>query len=232
MGIPRVGNKVIVELDPENSLIETKSGFKLQIDTSYEPEKHVVRMGTVKEVPEKILFSKSDRNIMPWDTDMELKVGDRVIMYYLAVINCISPEKRWFYVENGKIIIFITYNNIYAAIRDGEIIPINGYVLVEPMEDPEWVSMQERIKQGGLLVPDMRKLSNKNVVYGKIAYLASPIRTYYDEHKSDENINVKVGDEIVMKKVRDIPMEYEYHTKVDGGRKLYRCQRHDIIGTL
>ena len=35
-----------------------------------------------------------------------------------------------------------------------------------------------------------------------------------------------------MKRIRDIPVEYEYHAKMDGGRKLYRMQRHDILAVL
>ena len=40
-----VGNNVMVKLDPENEFIKTKGGLKLFVDTSHEPEKHIVRIG-------------------------------------------------------------------------------------------------------------------------------------------------------------------------------------------
>jgi hypothetical protein len=35
-----------------------------------------------------------------------------------------------------------------------------------------------------------------------------------------------------MKRISDIPAEYEYHAKMDGGRKLYRLQRHSIMAVV
>lgn len=224
-------NYVKVLLDPDNDIIETKSGFKIFIDTSFEPEKHATITGTVTAVPKNLIFHV-DGNAMPWKTKMELQVGDRVVMYYLAVMNCLASERRFFIRENKRFNIFIAYNNIYAIIRGNNVFPINGFVLVEPQEDPEWIDMQERAKKLNLIIPDLRKPSKTNVTFGKVVYMGEPNERYFDDYKSDKNVNIKVGDVVILKKVRDIPLENEYHAKAAGGRKLYRLQRHDILAVI
>jgi co-chaperonin GroES (HSP10) len=223
-----LGNNVMVKLDAKNDYIETKSGLRLLLDTSFEPEKHVVRVGTVEALPRELQFKKE----IPWETEIELKLGDRVVMYFMAIQNCLSKEQKKYAQEGKDVYIFIKYHNIYAIIRGEEIIPINGYVLVEPIEDPEWIRLNEQASKAGLIIPDMRKLSKTHITYGKIAYLGKPNLRYSEKYKSDEYYDLKVGDEIIMKKIRDIPVEYEYHAKMDGGRKLYRMQRHDILAVL
>jgi len=221
------GNNVIVKMDPSNNFVKTKSGMKLYVDTSFEPEKHVVRIGTVMKVPDKII----DKNA-PWLTNVELKEGDRVVMYFLAVQNCMAPEKKNYWVEGKTVFIAIRYQNIYAIIEEGDVKPVNGYIFVEAVEDPEWIRLKEIFEGRGMEMPDLRKSSNTNVTYGKVIYMGKPNGEYKDDYKTDEGHDEKVGDTVVMKRIRDIPVEYEYHAKIDGGRKLYRIQRHDILAIL
>lgn len=211
-------------MDPSLDFIKTKSGMKLYVDTSFEPEKHVVRIGTVMKAPDRIIDKQS-----PWITDVEIKEGDRVVMYFLAVQNCMSPEKKTYWVEKGVVYIAIKYQNIYAVIEEGNVKPVNGYILVEPVEDPEWIRLKKLFAMRNMDVPDLRKNSNTNVTYGKIVYMGKPNLSYNDHYKSDEHHNEKVGDTVIMKRIKDIPVEYEYHAQIDGGRKLYRIQRHDIL---
>ena len=111
-----LSNYVMVELDHENDTIKMKSGVELAIDTSYEPDKHVVRTGRVMALPSNI---NNKDNSLPWETELELKIGDRVVMYYLAVQNCLSKEHHRYIKENCMTAIFIKYHNIYAAIKIG-----------------------------------------------------------------------------------------------------------------
>jgi hypothetical protein len=224
-------NLVKVRLDKENDEILTKSGISFYLDTSYQPEQHLVLWGTVEALPCQLKYS--DRgNAMPWLTDMELQIGDKVVMYYMAVFNCLSNERRHYIKEATKTWIFVNYRNIYAIERDGKIIPVNGYVLVEPMEDPEWERQVKQYRKSGLTMPDLREPTNKGVVYGRVAHVGHPNRLYYQPDLSDDDIEISPGDRVVMKKIRDIPLEYEYHTKMEGGKKLYRAQRHDILAVL
>lgn len=219
----------MIKLDPENEIIETPSGLKLFVDTSFEPEKHIVRCGEVVKTPTHLVQRKGE---IPWTTEMEVQDGDRVVMYFLAVQNCLAPEKKR-YVREGKTVwIFLKYHNIYAVIREGNIIPVNGYLLVEPIEDPEWIRKKAEAEKHNLELPDLRTTSNTHVTYGRITYIGKPNKSYDHPHRSDEHYNISVGDEVVLKRIRDIPVEYEYHAKIDGGKKFYRVQRHDILAKL
>lgn len=222
------GNHLMIKLDPENNVVKTKGGLTLYIDTTFEPEKHTVVTGTVEALPDKLYWKE-----LPWKTEMELRVGDKVVMYYMAVMNCMAKEQRRYIKEpgTGKVFVFIKYTNIYAAIRDGAIIPINGYILAEPIPDPYWEKKKKELMDKGIeLAEDHNVNSNKNVVFARLVHVGKPIEKYAAEYLSDDNIDVKPGDEVILKKIRDIPIEYEYHTKLD--RKLFRIQRHDILSVL
>lgn len=224
-----LGNNVMVKMDPDNDFVVTPGGLKLYIDTAFEPEKHIVRTGEVVAVPRQIV--KTEKSL-PWDTEMEIQVGDRVIMYFLAVQNCLAKERKTYVREGNQVWIIIKYQNIYAVIREGNIIPVNGYVLVEPIEDPEWIREKEKASKLNIELPDLRGTSKTHVTYGRIAYIGKPNKSYDNDRKDDTHYDLKAGDEVVMKRIRDIPVEYEYHAKIDGGRKLYRMQRHDILAKL
>ncbi|RLD59836.1 MAG: hypothetical protein DRI97_00105 [Bacteroidetes bacterium] len=226
-----LGNNVIVKLDPDNKMIKTRSGLQLYVDTSFEPEKHVVRIGTVEAVPKELIYHHG-KSGYPWKTTMELKVGDRVVMYFLAIQNCLRPERKTYWREGNTTWISIKYHNIYAIILDKDIQPINGYLFVEPVEDPEFLRMQKEYERIGMEQVDTRDLSKTDVTYGKIKYAGKPNQDYADDYKSDQFHDEYLGDTVVMKRIRDIPVEYEYHAKIDDGSKLYRIQRHDILAIL
>lgn len=223
------GNHVMVELDPENDHIKTKNG-ELYLDTSYEPDKHVTVTGVVKAVPENLRFDTENPSYMPWDTDMELMEGDRVILHYLAVMNAFRPEMKKYWIQDGKRIVFIQYRSIFCMIRNEKIIPINGYCLIEPIPDRYIETLKERADTAGLILAGMNEKNNKRVVYGRVAYTGIPNKRYFDPCYTDEGVDIKVGDEVVMRKISDLPTEFEYHAKLDNGRKLYRAQRCDIFG--
>ncbi len=88
------GNNVMIELDPENDHIKMKTGGEIYLDTSYEPDKHVTTTGTVRAIPTSLRFDPENPSYMPWDTDMEIKIGDRVIIHYLAGMNCFRTEMK------------------------------------------------------------------------------------------------------------------------------------------
>jgi hypothetical protein len=221
-------NLVKVKLDPENATILLKSGVELYIDQNHEPEKHLVLLGTVDTLPQQLLYSdKGDK--MPWVTEMELQVGDRVVMYYLGVFNCIANERRHFIKEGKNVWIFIKYNLIYAVVRDGKIIPVNGHILVEPSKDPEKIRLENQARESGIELVDFNEKSKTHVSFGKVAYVGKPNLLYFQPNLCDDHVDVSPGDPVILKKVRDIPVEYEYHSKLDNGRKLYRVQRHDIL---
>lgn len=227
-------NYVMVELDEENDHIITKEGVKLYIDNTFEPEKHAVVTGKIVSIPDRLTFRPNSTELMPWETTIEVKEGDKVVMYYLGVVNALKKEIKKYFIKDGKYFVFIKYNNIFVVIRDKQIIPVNGYILVEPVDDPGKKQQEENVKSrsGIEIVKVTDQRNNTDVVYGKAVYIGNKNSRYHNPDITDENFSVSPGDVLVLKKVRDIPVEYEYHAKLDGGRKLYRIQRHDILAVL
>lgn len=223
-----MGNMVMVKLDPENDKIKTSGGTTLYVDTSYEPEKHITVTGTVVDIPKKLKFDLKGFARIPWVTDIEIQKGDKVVMYYLAVQNCFRPEHKRFIRDGDDRYVFISYRNIYAAIRNNTVIPVNGYVLIEPIEDPEIKKQQDKLIKPVVL----DNKSRTKVVHGRVVYVGAPVKEYLDSDQSDENIDISPGDEVIMRKVSDIPLEYELHATIDRERKLYRTQRPDILAVL
>lgn len=227
-----LNNYILVNLDNENDRIVLKNGETLYIDNTFEPEKHSVVTGTVAAIPKWVRYSRKG-NRLPWETNLEIKVGDRVVMYYLAVQNSLRPENKRFIKENGKTSIFITYNAIYAIINDtNNITPINGYIFGEPVPDPFFEKKVKQLEELGLKAVVLKDKSDKNVVFAKIVFIGEKNDTYYQPGLTDDGCDIKAGDIVVLKKIRDISAEYEYHAKIYNGKKLYRFQRHDILGIL
>jgi len=225
------GNQVLIKLDKANDTIKLKNGVELYLDTTFEVEKHATVTGEICGLPKKLKYTGRANDGMPWNTPMELKIGDRVVIYYMAVINALAPERMRAMAVEGDNYIWTGYQNVYAAVRDGQIVPVNGYCLIEPCENPEWVEIMERMAKLNLrgIPPNTKSLTG--VVYGKVKYLGRPNIAYVDGH-TDDQVAINVGDTVVMKKISDIPLEYDLHAKIDGGRKYWRVQRRNILAKL
>ena len=225
-------NYILVKLDPENTSIKLKSGYELYIDTSFDPEKHQVVTGTVWGTPSKLEYTGVANKGLPWQTDMEVKCGDKVVVYYLSIVNALKPEQQRYFFEGGDKYVLITYNNIFTVYGDGFVRPVNGYVLIEPCEDPFLEKTKERIKKLGLEYVQLNTKSNTNVSFGIVRYMGKPNREYVDDGQSDEGVDVKVGDVVVLRKVSDIPLQYNLHAKIDEGKLYYRVQRRKILAVI
>ena len=225
------GNTVLIKLDKENDVIKLKSGIELFLDTSYEPEKHITVTGEVYGLPKKLQYTGIPNLGMPWKTEMELKPHDKVIVYYLAVANAFRPESYKVVFEGSDRYVSIQYQQIFAKVKQGVVMPINGYCLVEPMEDPNWTREKARILKAGVVPVMLKDKSMKDVVYGKVRYCGIPNQEYVDKH-SDEGVGVMPGDVVVMKRITDIPLEYDMHASIDGGKRYWRVQRRNIFAVL
>ena len=229
------GNNILIRLDRANDFVKLKNGTDLYIDTSYEPEKHTTVTGEVFGIPKKLLYTGIPNIGMPWKTPMEVKIGDRVVVYYLSILNALGvynkdgqQKSMKAFVEGDDKYVLIEYQNIFAIIRDGVMMPINGYCLIEPMEDPEWTRTKKRITNAGLIPLKMKEKTNTHVVYGIVRYCGRPNEAYVDNH-SDDGVAVNPGDIVIMKRISDLPLEYDLHAKIDGGKKYWRIQRRKIL---
>lgn len=227
-----LNNYILIKLDPDNTSIKLKSGFQLYVDTSFDPEKHQVVTGTVYGIPSKLEYSGTPNKGLPWLTDMEVKLGDKVVVYYLAIVNALKKEQQRYFFEGGDKYVLITYNNIFTVYGDGFVKPINGYVLIEPCSDPFLEKTKERLKKLNLEWVKLDTKSNTNVSFGIVRYMGKPNREYVDEGASDDGVDVKIGDTVVLRKVSDIPLQFNLHAKIDGGKVYYRAQRRKILAVI
>ena len=227
-----LNNYILVKLDPENTSIKLKSGFQLYIDTSFDPEKHQVVTGTVYGIPSHLEYTGEANKGLPWLTDMEVKLGDKVVVYYLAIVNALKPEQQRYFFEGGDKYVLITYNNIFTVFGDGFVRPVNGYCLIEPCADPFLEKTKERLKKLNLEWVKLDTKSNTNVTFGIVRYMGKPNREYVDDGASDDGVDVKIGDTVVLRKVSDIPLQFNLHAKIDEGKLYYRCQRRKILAVI
>ncbi len=226
------GNMVLIKLDPENDLVKTEGGFSLYIDTSYDPEKHSTVTGTVCGLPSKLTYTGEANKGMPWLTDIEVKCGDHVIIYYLAVVNAFKPEQRRCFIEGNDRYVAVEYRNIFAVYGEGFVKPINGYCLIEACEDPEITSERGRMKAIGMELVVFNKPSNTDVVYGKVRYISKPNRDYVDPGNTDQGADVVPGDVVILRRISDVPLHYDLHAKIDKGTKLWRVHRRQILAKV
>lgn len=227
-----LNNLVLIKLDKENDSIKLRNGTELYVDTSFEPERNATVTGEVWGLPSKLSYTGEANIGMPWMTPLELKLGDRVIVYYLSIINALSKEKSRYILEGEDRYVFIPYQNLFVKYGEGFVQPINGYCLIEPCEDPWWTAKKKRLEAIGLEAVRLKEHSNTNVCFGIIRYVSTPNREYVDEGFSDEGVDVSVGDTVVLRKISDIPLQYNLHAKIDDGKKYWRAQRRSILAKI
>lgn len=222
----------MIKLDKENDSIKLKNGFELYIDITFDPEKHATVTGTVYGLPSHLYYSGKPNIGMPWETQMELKMGDKVIVYYLSIVNAFKKESRKYILEGEDRYVFIPYSSIFAVYGEGFVKPINGYCLIEPTEDPFIVEQKRRMTAIGMELVKLKTKTNTNVVFGRVRYIGIPNRQYVDDYMTDEGVDIKTGDIVVMRKISDIPLQYDLHARIDGGAKYWRCQRRNILAKI
>ena len=213
-------NSVLVKFDSPNDHIKV-GGVDIQIDTSFNPMQHTITSGEVIGLPSRLIFNPDDpAKTMLYDTDMELKVGDRIIFDYLAYNEAIKNDP----IDGGHV---IRYDEVLVALRGDDIIPVNGIVLVEPID----ITETEEVKQMSafLEVPDYVK-QQKSETRGVVRYVGTPLRAYAMDTSRTiyESDDLHVGDKVYFDASYAIPLQYDMHRLID--KTLYRMRRKDILG--
>jgi len=224
-----LNNMVMIRLDAEYDSLKLKNGTELYIDLSFEPERNATVTGTIWGLPSHLSYCSKPNKNMPWLTSMEAQLGDKCIVYYLSIINALKPQHKRYLLEGEDRYVFVSYEFIFAVIRDDKIIPINGYCLIEPTEDPALVEERERLKKIGLASVVTERRTATHVTYGRVKYLGVPNREYVDENHSDADVDIAVDDVVVIRRTNDIPLQYNLHAKIDGGKPYLRVQRRNIF---
>lgn len=214
--IKPLNNQVLIRPLKDNDQYLCKDGkTKLYVDTTYHPEYHTCVIGEVISTPVNLIYNKKNQETMEWKTEIEIQKGD-IVYYdiYWAVNSLTTMNPRWVE-QDGKKYIFIPYQDLILAKRNNEIIMLNGYCLVEPID---------KDFNTNIIIPDMMK--GHDEIRGKVAKIGSCNTEYINKIYSDDK-NVKEGDFIIMDKCCDIEVEYDLHRTLD--KKYWRVQRRNMI---
>jgi len=167
-------------------------------------------------------------------------VGDYVIFYYMSSVNALDPKFRKFITCENETYLFIKYDNIYVAKRTygvvrrewlDKIIPINGYLICEPLYDHKYLAIEKQAREMGLRLPRMI-MEKFSVKFVRVRYIGKANTEYHEKIFSDDNCNPEVGDIVTIRKHSNIAIEYELHLTFDGKNKFIRIQRRYITGIV
>lgn len=183
-------NWVLVKIEEDflSNLRQLKSGIYL--DISWRKEENSILTGVVSGVPKKLIYKNTPVDsisvvegkayqgieaISEYDTDMELLVGDLIYYNYLSFQRAI--DTNMVFIDNtDKVYILVRYDKITCAIRNGDIIPVNGHILIE--KTVQQVSYNSKF---------IHLIGNKNVSenVGIARFVGKPLRRYFSMVSKD-----------------------------------------------
>lgn len=191
-------------------------------------------IGRVVKLPDKLYYNEEDiHNSFPWDTDIDLEIGDLVWFNFIESLNTneIQIDYNQSGIKHTKIVRFIPYQDCYAAKRVThatslvinedttftKTIMLNGYVLLEPIPLPR-LSKLDHISQDKVYTDR-----------GIVAYVGKPNRAYVNKNYSD-NPDIEVGQTAyLMPGYTPFLLERQSSLAHFNGDKLYYCVQNRRI---
>ena len=220
-----LNNQVLIK--PDKDYTELKTGLKI-VDAA-NTHLHASVIGTVLVVPDKLLYlgyeipklnRHNQRDVqrirdindftMPHDTDLEIKVGDRVVFNWAFQMD--KPD-----LFKGNIL--IPYSELFCRINDGEIYPLNGRIIVE--------QVKQDIIFGGVKVGEKRSDTEGVVRYAGCLnrdYLTLPMQA-----KQSDDPQIQVGSHIFFERNGLTRVEYQLYKELTDF-ELWTGFRKDILG--
>lgn len=210
-------NWVCVEIDDSNEFVKL-GDEKIKLDTTFEPEKNAQTVGRLVKVCSHLTFNPTSSTTHDYDVDIEVVKGDTVVFHFMTVLAARKHGKT--FTQDGKEYVFMPYERLFVALRDGEVLPLNGIILVEPLEE---------VPSTSLAVPEIAIKNSKTT--GIVRYAGMKCRGYAGIHKDfGEDPDVPVGSKILFKTQEAIPLQYEFHSIIS--KNLYRMHRKDVLAII
>jgi co-chaperonin GroES (HSP10) len=148
-----VFNRIFVQIEKKfQDEIETESGIKFFKDTTWKLEENSTTCGTVTAIPMHV-----DRVHIDADFQHNVQVGDKLYFNFNVVLD---PDNR---IEHeGEEYWIVDYWNAIALVRNGEVLPVGSYILIDPIE--------EEVTSELLIIPELaqKKEKNRGVVYSSL----------------------------------------------------------------
>lgn len=218
-------NMVLAKFDFKGGLIdeiEINNGkASLYFDPSYEKQWNASPWCTVIKAPDRLFVSQKSRDrSLDWETDIEISVGDRILIEYYVVTNALKLadyEKGGAYIVGDDLYILFRYDAIVLKMVGDTVVPINGFVLATPTE--------EKIDTT-LAVPDTAKKQSERVF--RITHVGRPVKRYINEPDMHDTDEVRVGDLVRLRGKVAYQLERDIHRQLD--QEYYKFQRKHIVG--
>jgi len=183
-------NNVLVTIESKYIAYFSKmlAGANLNPGTQVNPADYVQIIGTVISVPKRI---SKRRDYTGFSTD-DIKPGDKCLMRYDVVYSFLEAEDGTHSFRNnfwykGMDYWAASIDKIFAVIREGEIIMVNGYCMAEDMEKKSMIisnaeSKRKTTATSAILTGISNNLSHLKKIKAqrgdKIYYNPSVIQTY------------------------------------------------------
>lgn len=146
-------NKIFVQIEKKfQDEIETDSGLKFYKDTTWNLEENSTTTGIVTAIPLHV-----DRVHIDPDFQHNVQVGDKLYFNFNVVLD---PDNR---IEHeGEEYWIVDYWNAIAIVRDGEVLPVGSYILIDPIE--------EEVTSDLIVIPELaqKKEKNRGIVYSSL----------------------------------------------------------------
>lgn len=214
-----INNFVLVRpyIDEYNK-IQLANGSFIYLVTDIEKEFNAPVLCEIIKIPERLDFKK-----LGYKTEIDVKPGDEVICYYLAIINAAEVGMGRKIVIDEVIYYLVSYENFVLRKRNNEIKMLNGNFLVTRKKE------EQKTKIFKVNLPGMKK--NKSTI---VNIEEVPDKVEY--FKKDQNFptNLKKNDKIYINMYADLPLEYKYHKKInkEDDREFFRVRADNIIGKM
>lgn len=143
----------------------------------------VTRFGTVVSLPRRLAHRKNGRDFgIEWETEIEAEIGDVAYWGIMEGTDCpmiICGDETFFLID---------YSEIRVLVRKEEVIPVNGFIVVEEFSD--------EIKSNFLITDFGSKPDHKK---GIVRYVGKRNKSYYngDESTCDPK-ELTVGDTVLL----------------------------------
>jgi len=202
---------------------------ELYQDTHYNPSAHIPIVQRVVSVPKSLVYGREQTFIeldkgyseklkhnltetfarnsplphsMPWKvTDIDLKKDDTVWVDAF-IIGTAEQENRVFTCE-GTTYTLVKYEDIYFKLVDGKPLMLNGWCMVEPIDNPE-DDLVKNLKKVGFIFPGITVTNENRKEVGKgdklaiVRHIGLPVESYLED-ELEEVDEISVGDTILLK---------------------------------
>lgn len=187
--------------------------------------------GEIVRCCDNLYYEEQSHNTMPWDVDLELKVGDTIHYNPFCNVDALplsidNPYGRGhgMYDDNGEFYMFMHYRDVFFAQRGNDIICVNAFVLGEYIDD---------VKESLIILLDKSNMSYRNRC--KVVSVGAPAREYSfglsDENFAPDDKSIEVGDELLLMPYMALPVDK--HSKLlDRDKDFCRFRRRDVLAKI